>query len=195
MAATADTRSEVLLRAKAFYDAELRANLEPEQNGKYIVIDGESLDYEVDGNLIVASVHLRDRRPDGQMLSFAIGFDSAARGRPRTGGYDDGTSAGEVNGHRDKESSAHRTIKRSFASLQAEEYYNAELRAKLEPAHNGKFILIDPASWDYEVDSDLIVATVHLRDRQPNGEWIIFRIGDTDSERSALHGMRMRLQP
>ena len=195
MATTADTLSEALLRVKTFYDAELRAKLEPEQNGKYIVIDGESLDYEVDDNMTVASVHLRDRRPDGEMLSFAIGFDSVARGGPWPGDYDGGAADGESNGHRDKESSTHRAIKRSFASLQAEEYYNAELRAKLEPAHNGEFILIDPASLDYEVDSDPIAATVHLRDRQPNGEWIIFRIGDTDSERSALHGMTMRLQP
>ena len=195
MATTAYTLSGALLRAKTFYDAELRAKLEPAENGKHIVIDGESLDYEVDANPIVASVHLRDRRPNGRMLSFDIGFDSVTRGGPWPGGSEDGTPAGAVNGHRDQKSSTHRAIERSFASLQAERYYNAELRAKLEPEHKGKYILIDPASRDYEVDSDLIAATVHLRDRQPNGEWIIFCIGYTDSEQAALHGMRMRLQP
>ena len=195
MAATGDTRSEWALRAKAFYDAELRAKLEPAENGKYIIIDGKSLDYEVDDNPIVASVHLRDRQPHGQTLSFCIGFDSRVRGGAWPGDYNGGTTDEGGNGRRKKEKTALPAINRCFASLQAEAYYNAELRDKLEPAHNGKFILIDPESRDYEVDADLFAATVHLRDRQPDGEWIIFRIGYTDGEQPALHGMRMTLKP
>ena len=193
MTATTDAdRAAWIRRVEAFYDAELRAKLEPAENGKHIVIDGESLDYEVDANPIVASVHLRDRRPNGRMLSFDIGFDSVTRGGPWPGDSDDGTSAGAVNGHRDQKSGTPWVVERSFASLQAEEYYNAELRAKLEPEHKGKYILIDPASRDYEVDSDPIAAAVHLRDRQPNGEWIIFCIG-YDIHQCVFHGLRFHL--
>lgn len=80
---------------------------------------------------------------------------------------------------------------RTAASLQAEEFYNAELRGQLEPAENGKFIVIDAKSHDYEVDDELIVATVHLRDRQPDGEMIVFRVGFDDE--TILHGKRIRI--
>ena len=80
---------------------------------------------------------------------------------------------------------------RTIASLQAEEFYNAELRDQLEPAENGKFIVIDAKSHDYEVDDELIVATVHLRDRQPDGEMIVFRVGFDDE--AILHGKRIRI--
>ncbi len=80
---------------------------------------------------------------------------------------------------------------RSAASRQAEAFYNAELRAKLEPAENGKFIIIDAVSRDYEVDSDMLFAYVHLYDRQPDGEFFVFQVGHTNRNRSVLHGMRM----
>ena len=80
---------------------------------------------------------------------------------------------------------------RTAASLQAEAFYTAELRDKLEPAENGKFIVIDAKSHDYEVDDELIVATVHLRDRQPDGEMIVFRVGFDDE--TILHGKRIRI--
>ena len=80
---------------------------------------------------------------------------------------------------------------RTAASLKAEAFYTAELRDKLEPAENGKFIVIDAKSHDYEVDDELIVATVHLRDRQPDGEMIVFRVGFDDE--TILHGKRIRI--
>ena len=80
---------------------------------------------------------------------------------------------------------------RTAASLKAEAFYNAELRDKLEPAENGKFIVIDAKSHDYEVDDELIVATVHLRDRQPDGEMVVFRVGFDDE--TILHGKRIRI--
>ena len=80
---------------------------------------------------------------------------------------------------------------RTAASLQAEAFYNAELRDKLEPAENGKFIVIDAKSHDYEVDDELIVATVHLRDRQPHGEMFAFLVGCPNE--TVFHGKRMRI--
>ena len=80
---------------------------------------------------------------------------------------------------------------RTTASLQTEAFYNTELRHQLEPAENGKFIVIDAKSHDYEVDDELIVATVHLRDRQPDGEMIVFRVGFDDE--TILHGKRIRI--
>ena len=80
---------------------------------------------------------------------------------------------------------------RSAASLQAESIYNAELRDKLEPGENGKFVIIDPDSGDHEVHTDLVFAYVHLRDRRPDAELFTFRVGDSEMERSVIHGKRM----
>lgn len=80
---------------------------------------------------------------------------------------------------------------RSVASLQAENFYNAELRDKLEPDENGKFVIIDPESGDHEVHADLVFAYVHLRDRRPDAELFTFRVGDNQLEQSVIHGKRM----
>lgn len=80
---------------------------------------------------------------------------------------------------------------RSEASLRAESFYNTELKAKLEPEENGKFIMVDANSFDFEVDSNLVFAYVHLMDRQPDGELFIFKIGTGEHWRSVLHGKRM----
>ena len=194
MTTTDHVRNASMLRAKDFYDVELREKLESTEKGKYVVIDSNSLDYEVDASLIVAAVHLKDRHPDARTVSFEIGYEPKWATRPRRDASRTETSTREVNGpHGEKVTPP--AISRSRASLDAEAFYNTELRAKLETEEKGKFILIDGKSHDYEVDADLIAATVHLRDRQPSGEWFIFRIGDTDTERSALHGMRMTLKP
>lgn len=176
MTTTDHVRNATMLRAKDFYNAELREKLESTEKGKYVVIDSNSLDYEVDASLIVAAVHLKDRQPDAWTVSFEIGYESKWATRPRRDTSRTETSARDVNDPLGKKV-APPAISRSPASLDAEAFYNAELRAKLETEEKGKFIIIDPESSDYEVDSDPIVAVVHLKDRQPNAEAFMFRIG------------------
>ncbi len=192
MAATDDTRREASLRAKAFYDAELRSKLELTKNGKYIVIDGESLDYEVAPNLIVATVHLRDRRPVGPTLALRIGHDTTLRLPLRQRDSHSEVADVQTNARQKGEDAVLPTYRRNPASLLAETFYNTELRAKLEPAQNGKFIVIAGKTHDYEVDSDPITAAVHLQDRQPGGEMFIFRVG-YDSEQCVFHSLRFSI--
>ena len=60
---------------------------------------------------------------------------------------------------------------------QALAFYDAELRPHLEPSHIGKYIIIDPASRDYEVDTNPVAAGVHLNDRRPGASTVAFFIG------------------
>ena len=190
MTTTDAQRKAASLQAKAFYDAELRAKLEPTENGKYIVIDTESHDYEVDSSLIVATVHLKDRRPHGRTLALRIGHETTLRFPLRRPDSHDRAPAEQTPARKITKREFLSDYKRSPASLQAEAFYNAELRSNLEPAEKGKYIVIRGETHDYEVHSDPISAAVHLQDRQSGGEMFTFRIG-YDSEQCIFHGLQV----
>ena len=174
---------------KIFTARELSQKLEPAALGKYVVIDGNSLDYEVDASMIVATVHLQDRQPDARIAVFKIADHLNWLTRPRRDASRPGRAAGEF----DEDFGERNTppeISRSPASLEAENFYNTELRAQLEPVHTGKYILIAGETHDYEIDADPIVAGVHLLDRQPGAEMFMFCIG-CDGHQSVFHGLRL----
>jgi len=185
-------RDAAIQRAQEFYSLELSQKLESAAPGKYVVIDGNSLDYEVDASMIVATVHLQDRQPDARIAVFKIADDFNWPIRPRRDASPPGGAVGEFNedfGERDIPPE----ISRSPASLEAENFYNTELRAQLEPVHTGKYILIAGETHDYEIDADPIVAGVHLLDRQPDAEMFMFCIG-CDGGQFALHGFPMSVK-
>ena len=137
MTTTDHARDAAALRAKDFYDSELRDNLESSEKGKYVVIDGDSLDYEVDASQIVATVHLRDRRPNAKMVSFEIGYDFKWPTRPRRAASRPGRAAWEFNGDFGKKVTPPE-VSRSPASLAAEAFYNAQLRAQTGNSGEGQ---------------------------------------------------------
>ena len=189
MTTTDHARDAAVSRAKDFYNSQLRAKLEPAARGQYVVIDGDSLDYEVDASMIVATVHLQDRQPDARIAVFKIAYDLNRLTRPRRDASGPVRTAEEFNGDVGKKV-ARPKITRSPGSLEAENFYNTELRAQLEPLHTGKYILIAGETHDYEIDSDPIAAGVHLLDRQPDAEMFMFCIG-SDSHQSVFHGLRL----
>lgn len=64
--------------------------------------------------------------------------------------------------------------------------YEAELKAKLEPEHNGKVVAIHVESGDYQVHTHWALARHALRQRHPNG-WIFSRfIGPPTPAENAL---------
>ena len=185
-------RDPMMEKALAFYDAELRAQLEPAHFGKEIVIEPVSLDYEVDARGIAAFVHMNDRHPGAPTVSFTIGYD-----RPRNYQMpDDFPAASDADpvAFLTREEIAARNAaydaKRRRTAQELEAYYNAELRPQLEASHKGHFLFIDAKSRDYEVDADFFAGKVHLEDRQPDAEVYCFDIG-YDAETSPFHGQRI----
>ena len=65
---------EVTELAKAIYQEKIRHLVEPGENGKYIVIDVKSGDYEIDEEHIAASARLRARRPNAATYAGRVGY-------------------------------------------------------------------------------------------------------------------------
>ena len=59
----------------------------------------------------------------------------------------------------------------------AEEFYEKELLPKLLPTAKGQILVLDIASYDYEVDADWEAASDRLQARRPGAFEFAFRIG------------------
>ena len=59
--------------ALAFYDAHLKAHLEPEFDGQVVAIHGDSGDYAIGPNSSRARFALRARQPGGPIVTLDIG--------------------------------------------------------------------------------------------------------------------------
>jgi hypothetical protein len=58
-----------------------------------------------------------------------------------------------------------------------EALYAQEIRAHVEPTHNGQFVVLDVESGDYEVDANKLAALDRLLARQPEAVPYIVRAG------------------
>ncbi len=73
------SKDEVSDRGNRIYAERIKSLVEPDENGKFIVIDIESGDYEVDEKALVASRRLRERRPDSVRFGAKVGHGAAYR--------------------------------------------------------------------------------------------------------------------
>lgn len=77
--------SEVGKKGRELYEATLKAKLEPENNGKYVVVDVDSGDYEIGDEYLFLARRLRARRPNATPFTIRVGYPAVARigGRAR----------------------------------------------------------------------------------------------------------------
>ncbi len=68
---------EIVRRGKEIYSEKIKHLVEPHEAGKFVVIDVESGDYEVDGQHIAASTRLRERRPNAVTYAGKVGYQAA----------------------------------------------------------------------------------------------------------------------
>ena len=71
------TIDEVCDRGEQIYEEQIKPLVEPQENGKFVVIDVESGDYEIANELPDASQRLRERQPDCVGFGARIGCESA----------------------------------------------------------------------------------------------------------------------
>ena len=69
--------NEIGARGEAIYHEKIRALVEPKQTGKFVIIDVDSGDYEVDRQALAASARLRQRRPNAVSYGIRIGYKAA----------------------------------------------------------------------------------------------------------------------
>ena len=68
---------EVCDRGERIYAEQIKPLVEPQENGKFIVIDIESGDYEIDADSLAAEARLQERRPAAVGFLSRVGYESA----------------------------------------------------------------------------------------------------------------------
>ena len=79
------SKEEFARRGDEIYERDIRPRVEPADEGKFVVIDIETGEYEVDQDELAASDRLLARRPDAQMWTRRVGSRYARRFGPRYG--------------------------------------------------------------------------------------------------------------
>ena len=77
------SRTEVAQRGDEIYEREILPSLSGEAIGRFVLIDVETGDYEVDSDEVAASDRLLARRPDAQVWTRQVGSRYARRFGPR----------------------------------------------------------------------------------------------------------------
>ncbi len=86
MATRSTDAEEIITRGIALYSQQLKATLEREQAGRFVVIDVDSGDFEVADEDWEATRRLRERRPGCMTYGVRIGSDVAYEFKRRTPG-------------------------------------------------------------------------------------------------------------
>ena len=71
------TKKEICDRGEEIYQEQIKPLVEPQEKGKFVVIDIESGDYEIDREHLAATRRLRERRPDSVRYAGRVGYPSA----------------------------------------------------------------------------------------------------------------------
>ena len=70
---TAD-REELARRGQEYYDRVLRSKLEPEHHGKFLYLDVETGDYELDADEVAAMERAAARHPNSVFYILRVGY-------------------------------------------------------------------------------------------------------------------------
>ena len=74
-----DAAQGVARRGRALYERDVRSEVEPEHEGRFLALDVESGDYEVGDDALPTSARLRARKPDAVLYLIRIGRPAAFR--------------------------------------------------------------------------------------------------------------------
>jgi hypothetical protein len=70
---------EITRRGEVICESHLRALVEPEHHGKYIVIDVDSGSYQIDSDHLAASDRAAAMYPGGRLFAMRIGYRALGR--------------------------------------------------------------------------------------------------------------------
>ncbi len=76
MVRTKYSSEEIQQRAEEIYRREIRPKLTPQDKGKFLVVDVESGDYEMDEADLTAAEILKARRPNGIFFGLRVSYTS-----------------------------------------------------------------------------------------------------------------------
>ena len=73
------TAEEVAARGEALYEQQIRPHVEAAHKGKFVVVDIETGDYEIDEEDLAATKRALAKRPDAVLYGLRIGSPTAYR--------------------------------------------------------------------------------------------------------------------
>lgn len=73
------TPEEVEARGQALYEQRIRSAVEPEHNGKFLVLDVETGEYEIDEDDLNATKRALAKGPNAVLYGLRIGYSAAYR--------------------------------------------------------------------------------------------------------------------
>jgi hypothetical protein len=68
---------EIAARGREIYERKIRPLVEPDHIGKFLIIDIETGDYEIDEDDFAASQRAHARRPEGEFYRMKVGHRSS----------------------------------------------------------------------------------------------------------------------
>lgn len=71
--------AEIAERGQALYDHQVRGKVEPNYKGKYLVLDIETGEYEIDDYELAALERAKAKSPDAALYMLRVGYSSAYR--------------------------------------------------------------------------------------------------------------------
>ena len=160
------TPETIVARGDAIYQ-QRRSEVEPHHNGKFWVVDIETGDYEIDDKDFVAASRLRAKHPNSVIYCTRIGCRTTNPLGFRLSVLTDHPSGTVTN--------------------RGEAVYQ-KLQNKIEPRHNGKFLVIDLQTEDYEIDAQGTVALNRLLSKHPDAVIYLLRIGHQTAYQLGFRG-------
>jgi hypothetical protein len=73
------TSEEIVQRGQALYEQEIRPKVEPENKGKYLIINVATGEYEMDADDLAASKRAKARFPAAPLYTMRVGYPTAYR--------------------------------------------------------------------------------------------------------------------
>lgn len=71
--------AEIADRGQALYEREIEGSLGASERGKFLVLDVETGDYEIDGDQLAAAKRARAKHPEGAFYVLRVGHSAAYR--------------------------------------------------------------------------------------------------------------------
>ena len=79
MPATKRTLDQLARLGGDIFDRQIRPALRPEDNGKFVAIDVETANYEIDEDDYAAVMRLRSRKPEADVWLMRAGYPTTCR--------------------------------------------------------------------------------------------------------------------
>jgi hypothetical protein len=73
------TSEEIVRRGQALYDERLRPVVEARERGKFLVLDIETGEYEIDSDELSALRRAKEKNPDAALYILRVGYPAAYR--------------------------------------------------------------------------------------------------------------------